>query len=90
MLRLARASGKQCPRCGSWGKEAQRTKRGRVYECPRCGLTWDRDKGVLYNLACNYFRNLLGEECDDCTVLATRIIEAMREWLEEHPKILAC
>jgi hypothetical protein len=67
MVRLACASGKQCP---------------------RCGLRWDRDKGSLYNLVYAYFAHMIREESDDLTVLATRVLEAMREWLARHPDIL--
>jgi hypothetical protein len=89
MLRLVRSSGRHCPRCGCKGEEVKHTKRGRVYECPRCHVKWDRDKGSLYNLAYSFFARMIREECDDYTVLATGIIEAFREWLEEHKHALA-
>jgi ribosomal protein S27AE len=88
MFRLARASGMHCPRCGSEGEEARHTKRSRIYRCPRCGLEWDRDKGVHCNLVYAYFARMVKEESDDLTALATRILEAMREWLARHPNIL--
>jgi hypothetical protein len=88
MLRLACASGKQCPRCGCRGEEIAHTRRSRIYECPRCGLRWDRDKAVHYNLAYSYFARMIREESDDLTMLATRVLEAFREWLEKHPSIL--
>jgi len=88
LFRLARASGRHCPRCGCKGEEVERTKRSRVYECPRCGLKWDRDKGVLYNLAYAHFAGMIREECDDYTAVAERILAALREWLEKHPNIL--
>ncbi|MCC6002832.1 MAG: transposase [Thermofilum sp.] len=88
MLRLLRASGRHCPRCGCWGREVGHTRRSRVYGCPRCGLRWDRDKGVLYNLAYAYFARMIREESDDDTAMAARVLEAMREWLEKHPSIL--
>jgi hypothetical protein len=88
MLRLLRASGRHCPRCGCGGRELGHTRRSRVYECPRCGLKWDRDKGVLYNLAYAYFARMIREESDDDTAMAARVLEAMREWLEKHPSIL--
>jgi hypothetical protein len=88
MVRLACASGKQCPRCGCEGEEIAHTRRSRIYECPRCGLRWDRDKGSLYNLVYAYFAHMIREESDDLTVLATRVLEAMREWLARHPDIL--
>jgi len=88
MLRLTRASGKHCPRCGCKGEEVEHTKHSRIYECPRCGLRWDRDKGALYNLAYSYFARMVKEECDDYTAMATRVLEAFREWLERHKNAL--
>ena len=83
------ASGKICPRCRSKGVEVAHTKRSRIYECPKCGLRWDRDKGVHYNMVYNYFARMVKEECDDDSVLAERVLSALREWLEKHPNILA-
>jgi ribosomal protein L37AE/L43A len=84
-----RASGKVCPRCGARGVEVARTKRSRIYQCPKCGLRWDRDKGVHYNMVYSYFARMVKEECDDDSVLAARVLAALREWLEKHPNILA-
>jgi hypothetical protein len=89
LFRLARASGRHCPRCGCKGEEIAHTRRSRVYECPRCGLRWDRDKGVLYNLAYSFFARMIREECDDYTAVASRVLEAMRRWIEEHKHALA-
>jgi predicted RNA-binding Zn-ribbon protein involved in translation (DUF1610 family) len=83
------ASGKVCPRCRSKGVEVVHTKRSRIYECPKCGLRWDRDKGVHYNMLVNYFEKLRKEECDDDSVLAERVLSLLREWLEKHSHILA-
>jgi ribosomal protein S27AE len=83
------ASGKVCPRCGARGVEVARTKRSRIYECPKCGLRWDRDKGVHYNMVYSYFARMVKEECDDDSVLAERVLSALREWLEEHSHTLA-
>jgi ribosomal protein S27AE len=83
------ASGKVCPRCGTKGTEVVHTKRSRIYECPKCGLRWDRDKGVHYNMLYNYFARMVKEECNDDTVMAERALSALREWLEKHPNILA-
>jgi ribosomal protein S27AE len=83
------ASGKICPRCGTKGVEVAHTKRSRIYECPKCGLRWDRDKGVHYNMLYSYFARMVKEECDDDSVLAERVLAALREWLEKHPNILA-
>jgi len=83
------ASGKICPRCGASGVEVAHTKRSRIYECPKCGLRWDRDKGVHYNMLVNYFARMAKEECDDDSVLAERVLSAPREWLEKHSHTLA-
>jgi len=83
------ASGKTCPRCGTKGVEVVHTKRSRIYECPKCGLRWDRDKGVHYNMIYSYFARMVKEECDDDSVLAVRVLSALREWLEKHSNILA-
>jgi hypothetical protein len=88
LFRLLRASGKHCPRCGCEGMEVGHTKRSRIYECPRCHLRWDRDKGALYNLAYAYFARMIREESDDDTAMATRVLEAMRGWLEKHQNAL--
>jgi len=83
------ASGKICPRCRNKGVEIAHTKRSRIYECPKCGLRWDKDKGVHYNMVYSYFARMVKEERDDDSVLATRVLAALREWLEKHPNILA-
>jgi ribosomal protein S27AE len=88
MFRLVRASGKQCPRCGSMGKEVQHTKHSRVYQCPHCGLRWERDKGVHLIMLNNYFKKLRKEESDDNTMIAERILAALKEWLEKYSHIL--
>jgi transposase len=82
------ASGKICPSCGTKGVEVAHTKRSRIYECPKCGLRWDRDKGVHYNMLVNYFARMVKEECDDDSVLAERVLTALSEWLEKHPNAL--
>jgi ribosomal protein S27AE len=87
-FRAVRASGKVCPRRGCKGEETVRTKHSRIYECPRCGMRWDRDKGVHYNLIYSYFERLRKEDCGDDTVMAERILTALKEWLEEHSNIL--
>jgi len=86
LLETVRASGKRCPRCNSECREAGRTKHSRIYECPRCGLAWDRDQGALLSMVLRYFERLRKEECDDETTLAETVIAAMREWLEKRPK----
>jgi hypothetical protein len=88
MLRLARASGRHCPRCGCKGEEVEHTKRSRIYRCPRCGLKWDRDKGSLYNLAYSYFARMIKEESDDYAAMAARVLEAFWGWLEKHQNAL--
>jgi len=86
LFETVRASGKYCPRCGREGRETRRTKHSRIYECPYCGLAWDRDQGALLNMVLRYFERLRKDECDDVTTLAETVMAAMREWLEKHPK----
>ena len=81
-----RASGKRCPLCGSWSAEVMHTKRSRIYECPRCGLRWDRDKGVHYNTVYSYFERLRREE--RVSVLAERALASLKQWLLEHTRAL--
>jgi transposase len=88
LFRLGRASGRHCPRCGCKGEEVGHAKRSRIYECLRCGLEWDRDKGALYNLAYAYFARMAKEECDDYTAMAAGVLEAMSEWLAKHQNAL--
>ena len=42
------ASSKTCSKCGALKKDL--TLRDRVYECPECGLTLDRDLNAAINL----------------------------------------
>ena len=79
-----RATGKQCPHCGSWGTEVRRTMRSRIYKCWRCGTVWERDKGALCNLAAEYFEKLRkrGNET------AERALASLKQWLKKHPKAL--
>jgi len=69
-----RASGRQCPLCGSEGAEAWRTRRSRVYKCWRCGVMWDRDKGAAFNLVTKYFERMRKEERDGISALAERAL----------------
>jgi predicted RNA-binding Zn-ribbon protein involved in translation (DUF1610 family) len=87
-FRTVRASGKVCPRCPAVGVEVIHTKRSRIYECPKCGMRWDRDEGVHYTIVVRYFERLRKEEGDDETVMAERVLAALKEWLEENPNIL--
>ena len=83
-----RASGRQCPRCGSWGTEVRQTRRARVYKCRRCGAVWDRDKAALYNLTTTYFERLRKGGRGNEAVLAERALAALRKWLSKHPNAL--
>ena len=58
----------------------------RVYKCWKCGIKWDRDKGVLYNLATEYFERLRKEE--HALTLAERFLTSLKQLLGEHPKAL--
>jgi len=83
-----RATGKQCPLCGSWSIEVKRTRRARVYECRRCGVAWDRDKGALYNLVTKYFEKKKKERHYGTSALAERALASLKEWLSKHSKAL--
>jgi hypothetical protein len=86
--RLALA-GRSARAAAAKGVEVVHTKRSRIYECPKCGLRWDRDKGVHYNMVYSYFARMVKEECDDDSVMAERVLNLLREWLERHSHILA-
>jgi Putative transposase DNA-binding domain. len=77
-----RASGKLCPLCGAEGVENGH----RVFKCPSCGATWDRDRAAIANLVLRYLRGLYKEECQDADPL--RLIDAARAWLKRHPGLL--
>jgi len=77
-----RASGKLCPFCGAKGRERDH----RVFECPRCGTVWDRDRAALVNLILRYLETLHKEESQDTD--AMRLIDAMLAWLKRHKKFL--
>jgi len=65
-------SGRQCPRCGTWGVEVRR----RYYRCPKCGLEWTRDWAACYNAA-----KLFLKACR-----AEKHLEALQSWLSQHPR----
>jgi len=77
-----RASGKLCPLCGAEGVENGH----RVFKCPRCGVTWDRDRAAVANLVLRYLRTLYKEECQDADPL--RLIDAVQAWLKRHSGFL--
>jgi len=87
-LRLVRASGKLCPRCGSKGTEVIHTKRSRVYQCNKCGLKWERDKAVHLNMLINFFKSLNKEESDDYSTMAQRILSELEKWLDRYQNLL--
>jgi transposase len=76
-----RASGKLCPLCSAEGVENGR----RMYRCPSCGATWDRDRAAV-NLVIRYLKALYREECQDADAL--RLVDAMQAWLKRHPGFL--
>jgi len=78
----ARGSGKQCPLCGSKGTEVKQTRHARLYECRRCGIMWERDKGALYNLAAKYLERMRNNETTE------RALASLRQWLKAHPRAL--
>jgi len=77
-----RASGRYCPFCGAEGAENGH----RMFKCPSCGATWDRDRAAIANLVLRYLRGLYKEECQDADPL--RLIDAARAWLKRHPGLL--
>jgi hypothetical protein len=77
-----RASGKLCLLCGAEGVENGH----RVFKCPRCGATWDRDRAAVVNLVLRYLKALYREECQDADAL--RLVNAMQAWLKRHTGFL--
>jgi hypothetical protein len=77
-----RASGKLCPLCGAEGVENGR----RVFKCPSCGATWDRDRAAVVNLVIRYLKALYREECQDADAL--RLVDAVQAWLKRHTGFL--
>jgi len=77
-----RASGKLCPLCGAEGAENGH----RVFKCPNCGATWDRDRAAVVNLVLRYLKALYREECQDADTL--RLVNAMQAWLKRHTGFL--
>ncbi|MEM1631582.1 MAG: hypothetical protein QXX83_05585 [Thermofilum sp.] len=71
LYRRVRASGRACPLCSSWAKEVGH----RYYQCPRCGITFDRDYGASFTAALEALPPLLAD--------------TLRKWLKAHPKALA-
>jgi len=81
-FRTIRASGKYCPLCAGEGVEIE----PRTYRCPRCSLTWNRDRAALVHLTLKYLRRQFKEECQDADFL--RLADALHAWLKRHPKFL--
>jgi len=77
-----RASGKLCPLCSAEGVENGH----RMFKCPSCGATWDRDRAAVVNLVLRYLRGLHKEECQDADPL--RLVDTMRAWLKRHTGFL--
>jgi len=77
-----RASGRYCPFCGTEGVENGH----RMFKCPSCGATWDRDRAAVVNLVLRYLKALYREECQDADTL--RLVDAMQAWLKRHKEFL--
>ncbi len=78
-LQLSGVSGKVCPLCGSRGVRVKH----RYYKCGKCGLEYGRDWCACYRLARIYLeagRKVRGAE---------KMLEALQEWLKQHPRALA-
>ena len=71
LYRRVRASGRVCPLCSRWCEEVEH----RYYQCPKCGITFDRDYGGAFNTALEALPPPLADE--------------LRKWLKAHPKALA-
>ncbi|MEM1517107.1 MAG: hypothetical protein QXW88_06255, partial [Thermofilum sp.] len=71
LYRRVRASGRGCPLCSSWAFEVGH----RYYQCPKCGITFDRDYGASFTAALR--------------VLPPPLADELRKWLKAHPKALA-
>ncbi|MEM2275138.1 MAG: hypothetical protein QXD46_07215 [Thermofilum sp.] len=71
LYRRVRASGRACPLCSSWAFEVGH----RYYQCPKCGITFDRDYGASFTAALR--------------VLPPTLADELRKWLKAHPKALA-
>jgi rubrerythrin len=87
-FRLLRSSGKQCPICGSWGVEVA----PRTHRCPKCGVTWDRDRNAVARLPVVYFLKLYEsyrEECDDHSALPLLLLHKYTGFLKRHAKFLS-
>ncbi|PLJ78355.1 MAG: hypothetical protein B7L53_02650 [Thermofilum sp. NZ13] len=67
-------SGRQCPRCGTWGVEVRR----RYYRCSKCGLVYGRDWTAAFNAAKLFLRACRAE----------KHIEALHSWLQSHKTAL--
>jgi hypothetical protein len=86
-VRLLRSSGKQCPICGSWGVKIT----PRTYQCPRCGVTWDRDRCAVARLPVVYFLgryDLYREKCDDDSALPLLLLHKYIGFLKRHLEFL--
>ena len=87
-FRLLRSTGKQCPICGSWGVKIT----PRTYQCPRCGVTWDRDRNAVARLPILYFKLLYEsyrEKCDDYSALPLLLLHKYIGFLKRRVKFLS-
>jgi len=87
-VKLIRSSGKQCPICGNWGVEIA----PRTYQCPSCGITWNRDRGAVARLPIFYFLKLYEsyrEKCDDHSALPLLLLHKYIGFLKRHAKFLS-
>jgi hypothetical protein len=81
-FRLLRSSGKQCPICGSWGVEVA----PRTHRCPKCGITWDRDRCAVLRPPLLYLEQLesMYEESDDVKYKMGRLATEYRGFMKRH------
>jgi hypothetical protein len=85
-MKLLRSSGKQCPICGAWGAEID----SRTHQCPKCGITWDRDRCTVARLPVLYLERLEStyEESDDAKYEVGRLATEYRGFMKRHAKSL--
>jgi hypothetical protein len=62
----------------------------RTYQCPSCGIAWDRDRCAVARLPVLYLEQLKGtyEESDDAKYEVGRLAVKYRGFVKRHAKSL--
>jgi hypothetical protein len=62
----------------------------RTHRCPKCGITWDRDRCAVARLPVLYLERLEGtyEESDDAKYEVSRLAVKYRGFVKRHAKFL--